>query len=101
MYRDAEDRLAELLCRIQIRSQTHPELDGAWYRALDFERWDYWGSNADNGWGAWCIETGWAQAWILAVLGMRKLNTCLWDMGLQRRPGETMSRLLPGMLADP
>ena len=41
---EAENRLAEFLCRAQARSETHPELDGAWFRAFDYERWDasYW-----------------------------------------------------------
>ena len=62
--------LAEFLCRIQIRSEKHPELDGGWFRAFDFKRWEYWASNGDAGWGAWSIETGWTQSWITAVLGL-------------------------------
>ena len=31
------------------RSEAHPELDGAWFRAFDFKRWEYFGSNADAG----------------------------------------------------
>lgn len=31
--------------------------------------------------GAWCIETGWTQAWITLVLSMRKLKTSLWKLG--------------------
>ncbi len=76
----AEDGLAEFLCRIQIRSQRHPELDGAWYRGFDFKRWDYWGSNADAGWGVWSIESGWTQGWIVSVLGLRQMKTSLWDL---------------------
>lgn len=79
-YRQAEDRLAAFLCRIQIRSEKHHELDGAWFRAFDFRNWDYWGSDADAGWGAWSIETGWTQAWINSVLQLRTLNTSYWDL---------------------
>ena len=50
-YTEAEDKLTAFLCRIQVRSQAHPELDGAWYRAFDFRKWDYWASNGDSGWG--------------------------------------------------
>lgn len=83
LYKQAEDRLAEFLCRIQVRSEKHPELDGAWYRAFDFGKWEYWGSNADAGWGAWCVETGWTQAWITMVLAMRQQNTSLWQLARQ------------------
>ncbi|MDC0936976.1 hypothetical protein OAS39_11875, partial [Pirellulales bacterium] len=33
-YQEAEERLAKFLCRIQISSETHPELDGGWFRAF-------------------------------------------------------------------
>lgn len=78
-YQDAEDRLAKFLCRIQTTSQIHPELDGAWMRAFDFDRWEYWGSNGDAGWGAWSIESGWTQGWIVTVLGLRIQKTSLWE----------------------
>ena len=79
-YAEAEDRLAKFLCRIQIRSEDHPKLDGGWFRAFDFRRWEYWASSADLGWGAWSIESGWTCGWINAVLGMRRLKTSLWDL---------------------
>ena len=82
-YEDAEDRLAKFLCRVQVKSEKHPELDGAWFRAFDFERWEYWASNNDVGWGAWCTETGWMQSWITAVLALRKMKTSLWDLTAQ------------------
>ncbi len=76
----AEDKLAAFLCRIQIQSESHPELHGGWFRAFDFTRWEYWASSADAGWGAWCIETGWTQSWITAVLALRLKGTTLWDV---------------------
>src|SRR5690606_23653153 len=76
----AEAKVAEFLCRIQVRSKDRPEFDGAWFRAFDFERWEFWASDADSGWGAWCIETGWTQAWICAGLGLRLSETSLWDL---------------------
>ncbi len=79
-YQDAADKLTAFLCRIQIESRDHPELNGGWYRAFDYRLWEYWGSNADAGWGAWCIESGWTQAWITSVLGMRELDTSLWEL---------------------
>lgn len=79
-YQEAEDRVADFLCRIQARSKTRPEFDGVWFRAFDYERWDYWASNADMGWGAWAAETGWTQGWIVSVLALRQKQTSLWDL---------------------
>jgi hypothetical protein len=76
----AEDRLSEYLVRIQVRSPTLPYLDGAWFRAFDYGRWDFWASSADVGWGAWSVEAGWGQAWIAAVLGLRAKGTTFWEM---------------------
>ncbi len=79
-YSDAENKLAEFLCRIQIQSEAHPELDGAWFRAFDFNRWEYWASSGDAGWGAWCIESGWSQSWITALFALRQMDVSLWDV---------------------
>ena len=76
----AANKLAAFLCRIQIQSESHPELHGGWFRAFDFTRWDYWASSADAGWGAWSIETGWTQSWITAVFALRLKGTTLWDV---------------------
>lgn len=75
----AEDKLAEYLCRIQVRSKSLPQFQGTWFRAFDFERWEPWASSGDAGWGAWSEEAGWAQAWTAAVLGLRQQHTTLWD----------------------
>jgi len=97
-YRQAEDKLAEFLCRIQIRSAAHPELDGGWFRAFDFKRWDYWASDSDSSWGVCCIETGWTQTWITSVLALRHLRTSLWDLTAQSTIARFMDKLLPVML---
>jgi hypothetical protein len=76
----AEDKLAEFLCRIQVRSDAIPYLDGGWFRAFDYQRWDYWASNADLGWGVWSVEAGWGQAWIAATLSLRDRHTTFWEM---------------------
>ena len=99
-YAQAEDRLARFLCRIQIRSEAHPELDGAWYRAFDFQRWEYWASSADWEWGPWCTETGWTQPWIASTLGLRQRKTCLWDLLKSKQVQATFARLRPQMLPD-
>lgn len=79
-YKEMADKLAEFFVRIQVKSEAHPELDGGWFRCFDYEKWDYWGSNADHGWGAWSIEVGWTQGWIPTVLAMRELDVNLWDL---------------------
>ena len=76
----AEDRLAAYLTRIQARSEAVPYLDGAWFRAFDYEKWECWASSADMGWGAWSVEAGWAPAWAATALGMRAKDTSLWDL---------------------
>jgi hypothetical protein len=83
-WRKAEDRLADFLCRIQTRSERRPELNGTWFRAFDFGRWDYWASNADAGWGAWSIETGWVQGWLVTTFALRQMNATLWNLTSQR-----------------
>jgi hypothetical protein len=79
-YTAAEDKLAEFLCRIQIRSEKHAELNGAWYRAFNFGNWDYWACCSDGKWGPWSIETGWTHPWIGAALALRHMKTSLWDV---------------------
>jgi len=99
-YAEAVDRLVAFLCRIQIRSERHPELNGGWFRAFDFKRWDYWASNADIGWGAWSIESGWTQSWIASVLALRQTGTSLWDLTAESRIGKWAEKLTTVMLPD-
>ncbi len=99
-YASAEERLARFLCRIQVRSEAHPELDGAWYRAFDFRHWDYWASSADWEWGPWCTETGWCQPWIAGTLALRRQQTSLWDLVQNVDLKTPFDRLRPRMLPD-
>jgi hypothetical protein len=101
LYTDAEEKLAKFLGRVQVRSEVHPELDGWWYRAFEYQRWDYWGSNADAGWGVWSTESGWTQAWIASVLGMRQMKTSFWDLTAASRIGRHLDGLLPQMFPTP
>ncbi|MDQ1255763.1 MAG: hypothetical protein QG656_357, partial [Candidatus Hydrogenedentes bacterium] len=96
-YRDAEDKLAQFLCRIQIESEKHPELDGGWFRAFDFGRWEYWASSADLGWGAWSIESGWTVGWISSVYALRALDTSYWELTAESGLGRHLDELLPQM----
>jgi hypothetical protein len=78
--KESVDLLAKFLCRIQVKSDKHPEINGGWMRAFDYEKFEHWGSNADAGWGAWVIESGWTQGWITTILSLRELNTSVWDL---------------------
>ena len=49
------------------------------YRAFDYNRWDYWASNADHGWGAWSTLTGWIQSWIIGTQVLIEDDTSFWD----------------------
>ena len=96
----AEDLLADFMVRIQAKSQTHPELDGAWYRGFDFQKWDYWGSDGDVGWGVWCIETGWTQGWITSTLALRQMQTSLWELTTESNIDQHFDTLRKQMLPD-
>ena len=101
---EAEEKLARFLCRIQIRSEARPSLDGGWFRAFDYRRWEHWASNADAGWGAWAIESGWTQGWITSVLAMRQMKTSLWDLTkgskIQRHFDRVRGEMLPAELTQ-
>ncbi len=97
---EAADKLAEFLCRIQVTSGAHAHLDGGWFRAFDYARWEPWGSNADIGWGAWAIESGWTQGWITSVLAMRQMKTSLWDLTEDSRIERHFDRLREEMLPE-
>lgn len=94
--RRAADRLAEFLCRIQVRSKDQPYLDGAWMRSFDYELWEYWGSSADLGWGAWSVESGWTNTWIAAALAIRDTDTSLFELA----PADGLRELLPGLVEE-
>jgi hypothetical protein len=91
--RAAEDKLAAYLCRIQIRSEKIPYLDGGWFRAFDFHRWDFYASSADLGWGAWSVEGGWGPAWTAATLTLRQRKTTMWEMTATSRMKDRLPRV--------
>lgn len=79
-YIEALERMNDFLIRIQVRSEEFKHLDGAWFRAFDYESWDYWASNADAGWGAWSTLTGWIQSWIVGTQVLLEEDTSLWEL---------------------
>lgn len=76
---EAVDRIADFLCRVQVKAPMHPYLDGGWMRGFDYARWEYGGSSADAGWGAWSVESGWTNTWIALVLGLRRAGRPLFE----------------------
>jgi hypothetical protein len=99
-YKRMADKLADFLIRIQVKSEKHSELDGGWFRAFDYSQWEYWGSNADSGWGAWSIETGWTQAWIPTVLAMREMKLNLWDISRESSVNKRFDPIRKEMIPD-
>ncbi len=79
-HKQAVDKLADFLVRIQVKSKTHKDIDGSWFRGFDYKEWDYWGSNADEEWGVWCTLTGWIQSWIVGTLILVEDNNSLWNL---------------------
>ncbi len=71
--------LSDYHVRIQQVSEKKPTYNGIWFRGFDFRKWETYGSDGDAGWGVFCIETGWSQAWISASLSLQELGTNVWD----------------------
>lgn len=98
-YEDAVLKMSDFLTRIQVNSNRHPDLDGAWFRAFDYNRWDYWASNADHGWGAWSTLTGWIQSWIITTQILVEQETSYWEStknsGVEKYMDETVDLMLP------
>jgi hypothetical protein len=91
--KSAEDRLTDYVVRIQTRAPDLPSVDGTWFRAFDYRRWDYWSSSGDLGWGAWCAEAGWGPAWNGIVLGLRQKDRSLWDISESSRIARQLDRV--------
>lgn len=77
-YRNYRDTLSEYMVRIQQISGNN-KYNGVWTRGFDYEKWEVYGSDGDAGWGIWCTETGWTQAWISGTLSLMLLDTNIWD----------------------
>ena len=100
-YLEAVDRMADFLVRVQSKSSGRADLDGCWFRAFDFENWEYYGSNADHGWGAWGTLTGWTQSFITTTLALKVRQTSYWEITKNSRVGaeisELWNKMLPGI----
>lgn len=99
-YEKAVDKIADFLVKIQVRSKTHPDLDGAWFRAFDYDRWEYWASNADAGWGAWGTLTGWTQSWIVSTLALHQERNSLWNLTKNSKINSVAQQTIHSMLEN-
>ena len=100
-YLEAVDKLADFMVRIQSTSTGRQDLDGCWFRAFDYQNWEYYGSNADHGWGAWGTLTGWTQSFITTTLALKLQQTSFWDKTKDSKIGSDIdvvwSQMLPGV----
>ena len=100
VYFEALEKLSDFLTRIQVKSETIKDLDGAWFRAFDYERWEYWASNADAGWGAWGTLTGWTQSWIVATQVLVLQDQSYWDLTKDSKISKTFDQKSSFMLEE-
>jgi hypothetical protein len=77
-YLDDFIRTADYLVRIQVESPD-AMIDGGWMRGFDYSLWEYYGSNADQGWSAYCMETGWTNAIIDMALGLFLMDDAFFE----------------------
>lgn len=99
-YRVATEKLSGFLTRIQVQSKVHPDLDGAWFRGFDYGRWDYWASNSDAGWGAWCTLTGWIQSWIVTTQAQIEQKESFWDVTAASKISEVAKPTIQEMMKE-
>jgi hypothetical protein len=71
-------RVTDFLVRIQIESPD-PTINGGWMRGFDYSLWEYYGSNADQSWTAYCLETGWCNAIIDLALGLYLVDDSFYE----------------------
>lgn len=100
-YSEAVRKLSGFLTRIQITSTKHPDLNGGWFRAFDYGKWDYWASNSDHGWGAWCTLTGWIQSWILTSQIEILRKESYWDVTRRLKMGPVAKKVIEQMMTLP
>ena len=100
VYFEALKKLSDFLTRIQVKSDRFEDLDGAWFRAFDYERWEFWASNADAGWGAWGTLTGWTQSWIVATQVLVLQDQSYWELTKKTTIADTFDQKSSLMLEE-
>ena len=95
---EAAGRLSDFLTRIQVKSDSVRNVDGAWFRAFNYRNWDYWASDADAGWGALSTLTGWIQSWIVTTQALMEMQTSYWELTagstIGRKDGDLFEKML-------
>ena len=96
-YAQHAEQLAQYIARIQASSTMYPQYHGTWFRGFDYSRWEVFGSNADWGWPAFGIETGWTVTWVTAGLGIHELPQykSFWELITARDLSAVAGRLCP------
>ena len=77
-YLDNFFRVMDFLVRIQVESSDRT-INGGWMRGFDYDLWEYYGSNADQSWTAYCLETGWCNAIIDMALELYLLDDSFYE----------------------
>jgi len=85
-YRDNFFRVTDFLIRIQIESRDRA-INGGWMRGFDYSLWEYYGSNADQSWTAYCLETGWCNAIIDMAIELYLLDDTFYEPRPPVAPG--------------
>ena len=78
IYRENYFRVMDYLVRIQVESKDQT-IDGGWMRGFDYSLWEYYGSNADQSWTAYCLETGWCNAIIDIAISQYLLDDSFYE----------------------
>mgnify|MGYP001556994392 FL=1 len=99
-YKETVSKLSDFLTRSQVTSDVHKDLDGGWFRAFDYKRWDYWASNADAGWGAWSTLTGWIHSLIVSTQVLVERDQSYWDLTKKSTINKEMSSAVKTMLGS-
>ena len=92
------NQMRDFLIRIQVRSDKFKSIDGAWFRAFNYEDWNYWASNADAGWGVWSTLTGWIQSWIVGTQFVLEEDSSLWDIANQKDVSTVATKVIEEMI---
>lgn len=99
-YIKAVNQMRDFLIRIQVRSDKFKNVDGAWFRAFNYQDWNYWASNADAGWGVWSTLTGWIQSWIVGTQFILEEETSLWDIANRKDVSKIADNVIDEMIIN-
>ena len=100
VYLKAVNQMRDFLIRIQVSSDKFKNVDGAWFRAFNYQNWGYWASNADAGWGVWSTLTGWIQSWIVGTQYLLEKNTSLWDLATKKDVSGVAKEVIDEMIIN-